>query len=173
MPAMFSTLHRYLLREITVPFLLGMGTFTAVLLMGRMLKLAEMVVEKGVPLSDVLWMVVYLLPSFWLFTIPMALLLSILLAFGRLSGDSEVTAMKSCGISLYGLFRKTVAADALPRIFERFYKADRSRSGGGTGLGLSIARHLVEAHGGRIWAESEIGRGSTFSFSIPLPPKSE
>jgi two-component system, OmpR family, phosphate regulon sensor histidine kinase PhoR len=55
----------------------------------------------------------------------------------------------------------------LPRIFERFYKADRARSTGGTGLGLAISRHLVEAHGGRIWAESLEGQGSTFSFSIP------
>lgn len=56
----------------------------------------------------------------------------------------------------------------LPRIFERFYKVDRARATSGTGLGLAIARHLVEAHGGRIWAESELGRGSTFSFTIPL-----
>jgi len=100
---MKKTLFIYIFREIPPPFLIGMGTFTFVLLMGRFLKLAEMVVEKGVPLGDVLWMVIYLLPNFWLFTIPMALLLAILLAFGRLSGDSEVTAMKSCGISLYGM----------------------------------------------------------------------
>ncbi len=55
----------------------------------------------------------------------------------------------------------------LPRIFERFYKSDRARSGSGTGLGLSIARHIVEAHHGEIWAESQSGQGSTFSFTIP------
>jgi two-component system phosphate regulon sensor histidine kinase PhoR len=55
----------------------------------------------------------------------------------------------------------------LRRIFERFYKTDRARASGGTGLGLAIARHLVEAHGGEIWANSEEGKGSTFSFTIP------
>jgi len=61
-----------------------------------------------------------------------------------------------------------IPAEELERIFERFYKADRARSGGGTGLGLSISRHLVEAHGGRIWAESTEGQGSTFYFTIPI-----
>ena len=60
-----------------------------------------------------------------------------------------------------------IPAESLSRIFERFYRVDSSRTGSGTGLGLSISRHIVEAHNGRIWAESEEGRGSTFYFLIP------
>lgn len=61
-----------------------------------------------------------------------------------------------------------IPPDVLPRIFERFYKVDRARSGGGTGLGLSIARHIIEAHGGKIWADSTVKAGSTFFFSLPI-----
>lgn len=61
-----------------------------------------------------------------------------------------------------------IPADDVPRIFERFYRVDKSRTGSGTGLGLSIARHIVEAHGGKIWAESIEGQGSAFYFTIPV-----
>ena len=56
------------------------------------------------------------------------------------------------------------------RVFERFYKVDkaRERGHGGTGLGLAIARHVIEGHGGRIWVESEEGRGSVFTFTVPI-----
>ncbi len=60
-----------------------------------------------------------------------------------------------------------IPLDDVSRIFERFYRVDRSRSGSGTGLGLSIARHIVEAHGGKIWVDSIEGQGSTFFFTIP------
>jgi two-component system phosphate regulon sensor histidine kinase PhoR len=62
-----------------------------------------------------------------------------------------------------------ISTEDLPRVFERFYKADRARSGGGTGLGLAIAKHIVQGHGGRIWAQSPEGQGSAFSFSLPTP----
>lgn len=61
-----------------------------------------------------------------------------------------------------------IPAEDVPRVFERFYRVDKSRAGSGTGLGLSIARHIVEAHKGQIWAESTEGQGSTFYFTIPI-----
>ena len=65
-----------------------------------------------------------------------------------------------------------IAPEHLPRLFERFYRVDqaRSRGAGGTGIGLAIARSVVEAHGGQLRAESELGRGSTFSFELPAAP---
>jgi two-component system, OmpR family, phosphate regulon sensor histidine kinase PhoR len=64
-----------------------------------------------------------------------------------------------------------IAPADLPHVFERFYKADRARSGGGTGLGLAIVKHLVQAHGGDVWVKSTLGQGATFCFSLPLRNK--
>lgn len=78
----------------------------------------------------------------------------------RVASDAVIIAVADTGIG--------IPADDIPRIFERFYKADRARSGGGTGLGLAIAKHTVQAHNGHIWVESIENVGSTFSFTLPL-----
>ena len=98
---MGSTLRRYFLREMTVPFLYGIGVFTFILLIARMLKLVELVVNRGVSVLDIAKLFAYILPTFLEVTVPMALLLAVLLSFGRLSADSEVVALKTSGISLY------------------------------------------------------------------------
>jgi two-component system phosphate regulon sensor histidine kinase PhoR len=63
-----------------------------------------------------------------------------------------------------------IPKEDLPRIFERFYRVDKGRSqeSGGTGLGLSIVKHLVQAHGGKVWVESRLREGSTFHFTLPI-----
>ena len=60
-----------------------------------------------------------------------------------------------------------IAPDALPRIFERFYRGDKSRNVSGLGLGLSLAETIIKAHGGRIEVESTVGNGSTFTVFLP------
>jgi lipopolysaccharide export system permease protein len=98
-----KVLHRYVFREILVPFALGLGVFTFVLLLARLLKLIELVVNRGIPATTVGRVFMYLLPAFLEVTVPMAMLLAILVAFGRLSADSEITALRSSGVSLYQL----------------------------------------------------------------------
>jgi lipopolysaccharide export system permease protein len=100
---MGKILDRYIFREIGVPFALGLGVFTFVLLLARLLKLIELVVNRGVPVESVARIFLYLLPAFLEVTVPMAMLLAILVAFGRLSADSEITALRSSGVSLYQL----------------------------------------------------------------------
>jgi len=85
----------------------------------------------------------------------------------RSAGSGVRFGVKDTGIG--------IPSEDVSRIFERFYRVDRSRSGSGTGLGLSIARHIVETHRGKIWVDSIEGRGSTFFFTIPqsaadIPP---
>jgi two-component system phosphate regulon sensor histidine kinase PhoR len=95
--------------------------------------------------------------------------------FTRAGGEVVLLAEPDYGFAPFGEVVRFGVRDTgigipledVSRIFERFYRVDKSRAGSGTGLGLSIARHIVEAHGGKIWAESVEGQGSTFFFTIP------
>ncbi|WP_040286202.1 two-component system histidine kinase PnpS [Sporosarcina koreensis] len=80
----------------------------------------------------------------------------------RIDGGSLILSVADEGIG--------IDPDKIPRLFERFYRADlaRSRESGGTGLGLAIVKHLVEAHGGDVWVESEVGNGSEFFVRLPI-----
>jgi signal transduction histidine kinase len=82
----------------------------------------------------------------------------------RVEGPELVVSVQDQGIG--------IATEALPHLFERFYQVDSSgtRWRGGTGLGLYISRQIVEAHGSRIWVDSNVGEGSTFSFALPMHP---
>jgi two-component system phosphate regulon sensor histidine kinase PhoR len=75
-------------------------------------------------------------------------------------GDTVIVEISDTGVG--------ISQEDLPHIFERFFKADRSRASGGTGLGLAIAKHIVQAHGGSVWVRSKQGAGSTFGFSLPI-----
>ncbi len=102
-------IDRYIIKELIPPFLLGLLLFTFVLLLNRIFKLTELIVTKGVPFTEVLRLVSYIMPSFLTLTIPMSLLLGALVAFGRLSTDSELVALKATGFSLYRLMAPVIA----------------------------------------------------------------
>ena len=93
----------YIIREILPPFFISLLVFTFILLMAKVLELTELVVVRGVSATTIFSLVGLSLPYFFSLTIPMATLLAVLLAFLRLSGDSEITVMKSAGIGLYQL----------------------------------------------------------------------
>lgn len=90
------------------------------------------------------------------------------------SGGSIITATEAFEDSVLVEISDTgigITEKDLPRIFERFYKTDKSRAGQGSGIGLAIAKHIVEAHGGEIKVRSDEGKSSTFSFKLPISRK--
>ena len=97
------TLIVYVLRELAAPTLIGFGLFTFILLMNYLLTLAELIFRDGVGIADVGKIFLYSVPQVIVLTVPMAVLVGGLVAFGRLSADSEIIAMRSGGVSLYQL----------------------------------------------------------------------
>jgi len=103
-------LDRYLARELVSPFVFGGSLFTFFLLIDRIYHLTDLVITKGVPFYLVVQLLVFMLPSFLAHTLPMALLVAVLLAGGRLAGDLEIVAFKSAGVSVLRLFRPVLLA---------------------------------------------------------------
>lgn len=100
---MLKIINRYILREISYPFIIIIFVLTFVLLMGKILQLMDLMVNKGVNFIDISKLFLLLTPSFLILTIPISLLISILIGLGRLSGDNEINILKASGISLYKL----------------------------------------------------------------------
>ncbi len=101
----FNLLDKYFFIEILPPYGIGLVAFTFLLFMGRIFHLMKLVVYEGTPVSYVIRFLIYLIPSFLVFTIPIALLLAILVSLGRLSSDSEIIALKSSGVSMLQMLR--------------------------------------------------------------------
>ena len=106
-------LDRYVIAELISPFCFGLALFTFFLIIDRIYHLTELVITKGVPFHLVLQLLVFMMPSFLAHTLPMALLVAVLLAGGRMAGDLEIIAFKAAGVSVLRLFRPVVLAAVL------------------------------------------------------------
>src|SRR5258706_2716115 len=98
-------LDRYVIREVLLPFFIGLLVFTFILIIPFLIQYAEAFIAKGVPTTVVLRVMATLLPQALALSIPAALLIGLLIAFGRLSADREFVAMQACGVSIARLLR--------------------------------------------------------------------
>ena len=110
---MKKIISRYIFREIAFPFFLILFVLTFVLLMGKILQIMDLMVNKGISVWDILHLVMLIMPSFLMFTIPIALLVSILIAMGTFSADNEITALKAAGVSLLQIYFPVAVASLL------------------------------------------------------------
>jgi lipopolysaccharide export system permease protein len=117
---MRKIINRYIFKEIAFPFIIILLVLTFVLLMGKIMQIMDLVINKGVSVFSIAKIIVFLLPSFMLFTIPIALLIAILIAMGRLSADNEITAIKTSGISLMQIFYPVAIASLITFILAVF-----------------------------------------------------
>jgi lipopolysaccharide export system permease protein len=115
--SMNTIINRYILREISFPFFMTLLVFTFVLIIGKILQIMDLMVNKGVLFISILKMILFTMHAFLIFTIPISLLIAILIGLGRLSGDNEITVMKSSGVSLYQLFVPIAFMSVLAFVF--------------------------------------------------------
>ncbi len=107
---MKKIIHRYILKEIAFPFFMILFILTFVLLMGKILQLMDLMVNKGIRVFDIGLLIIYLMPSFLMFTIPISFFVAIMMGLGRLSSDNELIVMKASGISLYEISKPILLA---------------------------------------------------------------
>jgi lipopolysaccharide export system permease protein len=119
-PMALRIIDRYMFKEIVVPTCLGMAVFVFVFMVSKLFRVTEMVVDQGVPLGYALKLFLCLVPAILIFVVPMAFLLGVLLALARLSGDSEVVALKASGISFYRLSPSVALLAALTCVTTAF-----------------------------------------------------
>ena len=110
---MRKIISRYIFKEIAFPFIIILFVLTFVLLMGKILQIMDLMVNKGISTFAIAKLIAFLLPSFLMFTIPIALLIAILIAMGRLSADNEITVLKSSGVSLAQLYHPVAVASLI------------------------------------------------------------
>jgi lipopolysaccharide export system permease protein len=103
-------IDRYILRELIGPFVSAVIITTAILMLSRIFKMVELIIARGVAITTVAELFAYLVPWLLQYTVPMAVLVTTLMAFGRMSGDNEVVALKSSGVGLYRLAAPVLAA---------------------------------------------------------------
>lgn len=111
-------LRNYILKELVGPFLISLAVFTFVMVMGNIVKMADMVINKGVSVISILKIFITLIPYLLSFTLPMAMLTATIMCFGRLASDNEVVAMKASGISLYKIGLPVVIFAFLVSLFQ-------------------------------------------------------
>ena len=117
---MHKIISRYIFKEIAFPFIIILFVLTFVLLMGKMLQIMDLIVNKGIRIFTIAKLILFLLPAFMLFTIPIALLIAILIGMGRLSADNEITVLKSSGVSMTQIYYPVAIASLITFVITIF-----------------------------------------------------
>jgi len=117
---MHKIIDRYIFKEIAFPFIIILFVLTFVLLMGKILQIMDLMVNKGIGIFTIAKLILFLLPAFMSFTIPIALLIAILIALGRLSADNEITVLKASGVSLTQIYFPVAIASLITFIITIF-----------------------------------------------------
>lgn len=114
---MFKIINRHIFKEIALPFAIILFVLTFVLLMGKLLQIMDLMINKGISIFDIAKLIIFLLPSFLMFTVPIALLIAILIAMGTLSADNEITVLRASGLSLIQLYTPVAVASLIAFTF--------------------------------------------------------